>query len=425
MNDSQLIKIVIREIEKKLDWKEKASWKDYDYKRLSQLINESTNISIGPQTLKRLFGKVKYKEDFNLQPATKDAFARFLKYNDWDSFVRDQNIPKKPTASFPEKKIPVRIISGIVVAIIAAFFVIIVALLPKERTEEVIFFTDSVPGKIPYTVSFNYDISKIKNKDVYIDFDQTEIEDTSRGELLDKQRSIINYCFMSAGFFNVSISADGKKLASAKVHALSDGWESHYFINDNFILRKFVFGLKEKVLDTINDDFLYISPQELNKQSFNGNKIYYLQHILYQEFGVSADSCIMEVRYKNSPDMGGISCYDSEFRIICENGIASANLVQEGCHRWSEITIGETHLNGKYDDLSSLKADRSEWNVYKIKIENQTAEITNGDNVVFSGSFNNSLGQVKGIRFVTKGSGAFDYVKLYNLSGELKYYNDF
>jgi hypothetical protein len=51
-------------------------------------------------------------------------------------------------------------------------------------------------------------------------------------------------------------------------------------LNDNFILRKFVFGLREKVLDTIHDDLLYISPQELNKQSFNGNKIYYLQHIL-------------------------------------------------------------------------------------------------------------------------------------------------
>jgi hypothetical protein len=103
-------------------------------------------------------------------------------------------------------------------------------LLPNNQTEEVTFYTESVAGKIPYTVSFNYDISEIKNKNVFIDFDQTEIEDTSRGELLDKQRSVINYCFMSAGFFNVNISADGKKLASTKVHALSDGWESHYFI---------------------------------------------------------------------------------------------------------------------------------------------------------------------------------------------------
>ena len=123
--------------------------------------------------------------------------------------------------------------------------------------------------------------------------------------------------------------------------------------------------------------------------------------------------------------MGGISCYDEEFRIVGENGIASVMLVQKGCYRWSEIIIGEKHLNGKYDNLSSLSADMSAWNVLKISIKNNKASIINGADTIFTCHYNQLLGQIKGIRFVTKGSGAFDYVRLFNIQGELLFNDNF
>ncbi len=71
----------------------------------------------------------------------------------------------------------------------------------------------------------------------------------------------------------------------------------------------------------------------------------------------------------NSPKMRGISCYDVEFRLIGENGLASVMLVQKGCYRLP--------------------------------------------------------GMIKGIRFVTKGSGAFDYVRLIDNQGELLFDDNF
>lgn len=91
MNDRYYINIIIRRIEKKLQWKKVSLWTDNEFKKLSLLIYENTSISISPQTLKRLFGKVKYKVDYTTQPATKDSLAKFLDYTDWDAFIKDQS----------------------------------------------------------------------------------------------------------------------------------------------------------------------------------------------------------------------------------------------------------------------------------------------------------------------------------------------
>jgi hypothetical protein len=309
---------------------------------------------------------------------------------------------------------------------VAVVFMILLLLVKKSlKNKEVVFHAENITGLAPHTVSIHLNLSNLGNKDVYIDFDQNEEEDPSGREQLDKNITLINHCFESPGYFNVKLISKDKLLASAKVHVLSEGWSSYYFNNDNFILRKFVFGLENKVQETENNGMLYISPAELSRQGFNGNTVYYLEYLLYRDFNVSADSCTLQVRYKNSSDIGGISCYDAEFRIICENGLASVIFVQRGCYRWSEIIISEKYLNGKYNDLSFLKADLSSWNMLKILINHRNAFIINNADTVFKTPYERNLGQIMGIRLLTKGSGTFDFVRLYNSLGELCYDDEF
>ena len=427
MNDRYYINLIISKIEKKLSWKKVSLWTDNEYKKLSHLIYEETSISISPQTLKRLFGKVKYKDEYTAQPATKDALARFINYPDWDAFVKDEAhslhkislfLKKKSFGNYSNIKL---IILLIAVLITISLLVIII----EFKSTIFTFNAENLTGIVPHTTSFHLNISKLKAKDVYIDFDQNEAEVGTTGELLDKNLTLINHCFESPGFYNVRLSTRGKLLASAKIHVLSEGWSSYYFNDDNFSLRKFIFGLENKVQETGNDGILYISPTELNNKGFNGNTVYYLEHLIYKDFHVSADSCRFEVRYRNNSEIGGTSCYDVEFRIVGENGLASVILVQNGCYRWSEITIGENHLNGKYNDLSFLSADLSSWNTMNIVINNRKTLIINNTDTIFITQYNQLIGQVKGIRFVTKGSGAFDFVKLYNERNELMYDDNF
>jgi hypothetical protein len=425
MNDRYFINIIIRKIEKKLSWKKVSLWTDNEYKKLSVLIYEDTSISISPQTLKRLFGKVKYKEAYTTQPATKDALAKFLNYTDWDAFIRDQahsinkyiSLISHRITEEPRKR-------HLMVSLLCFIFIVSsILILFMIKDKPVAFYAENVTGIVPHTVSFHLNISNFRNKDVFLDLDQNEAENAANVELLDKHLTLINHCFESPGYYNVRLSTRGKVLASAKIHVLSEGWTSYYFNDDNFILRKFIFGLEKKVQDGVDDGLLYISPNELINKGFNGNTVYYLEHLLFKEFQGSADSCRFEVRYKNSREMGGISCYDMEFRIIGENGLASVMLVQKGCYRWSEITVGEMQLNGKYNDLSNLSTELSSWNVMNIIIKNNNALIINNSDTIFTTTYTQPLGMIKGIRFVTKGSGAFDYVRLYDNRGVM-YFDD-
>ncbi len=427
MNDRYYINIIILRIEKKLNWKKVSLWTDNEFKKLSLLILEETSISISPQTLKRLFGKVKYKDDYTTQPATKDALARFLGYHDWDAFIKDQSHSFSRFINFIFNRINDKSLKTGVVILLSGIILVIFSFYLRRLSDNkaIIFRAENVTGVVPHTVSIHLNISKVRNKDVRIDFDQNEAEDQSKGELLDKNLKLINHCFESPGYYNVTLLSNGKIVASTKVHVLSEGWNSYYFNNDNFILRKFVFGLERKVQEDEIEGMLYISPSALNTKGFNGNTVYYLEHLLYKDFNVSGDSCLFEVRYRNSPEIGGISCYDVEFRIVGENGLASVMLVQKGCYRWSEITVGEKHLNGKYSDLSFLSADLSTWNTMKIVINNNEASFINNADTIYTTDYNQLLGMIKGIRFVTKGSGAFDYVRLYNNRGELLFDDNF
>ncbi|BBE18596.1 hypothetical protein AQPE_2759 [Aquipluma nitroreducens] len=427
MNDVYFIKEIIKEIEKKLNWESISLWTDNEYRNLSQLILEDTNISISAQTLKRLFGKVKYKNIYTPQSATKDALAMFLGYKDWLSFVQTKNNKTgfyfrhsdKWNINSSYKRI--LILGGVAVL----FIIIILTVHFHSIDESTVFYADNLSGTVPYTVSINYDISKIKNQEIYIDFDEHEAEDSTLIEKLDKSRHLINHCFETPGFYTIRLWIDGKIYSSIKVHVLSDGWTSYYFNNDNFAQRKFVLPLENKVMDQNNDSLLYLSPADLTKQGFKSNTVYYLENMLYKDFGLSADNSEMEVKYKNSPENGGISCYDVEFRIIGENGLVSVMFVQRGCHRWSEVTVGDVLLNGKYNDLTNLSSDMASWNIIKIQLNENKARFINGQDTIFSCLYKKPLGSIKGIRFVTKGSGAFDYVRLFNSNGDLKYEDNF
>jgi hypothetical protein len=426
MNDRYYIRIIINRIEKKLRWGKVSKWTDHEYKRLSTLIYDDTTISISAQTLKRLFGKIKYKDDYKAQPATKDALARFLGYADWEGFVKNRRYLLFRLLSAP-MSISTRDVKMIMKILLPAGLVVLLLIvwpMTAARRKPLLVSAENLSGTVPHTVSIHYDISDIKNE-VFVDFDQEEAEHNYKGELLNKKLNLINHCFEAPGYYNVRLKSRNKVLDSLKVHVLSEDWSTYYFNDDNFIQRKFIFGLEHKVQAPERDSILYIPRAWLNNRGFNGNTVYYLEHMLYRDFGISADSSTLEVRYKNSSELGGISCYDVEFRIIAENGMVSVILVQKGCYRWSEITVGQQHLNGKFNDLSFLSADLSSWNTMKIKLSDNRAFFINNTDTLFSSQYDQKLGRIMGIRFVTKGSGAFDFVRLYNYHDNLLYDENF
>jgi hypothetical protein len=84
----------------------------------------------------------------------------------------------------------------------------------KLPWEKVSLWTDNLTGLVPHTISSHLDISKFKNKVIYLDLDQNAAENEANMELPDKHLTLINHCFESPGYYNVRLSSKGKAPAS-------------------------------------------------------------------------------------------------------------------------------------------------------------------------------------------------------------------
>lgn len=226
MNTNDYLALCLNEIEKKLGWGTSSSWKDSDYIELARLISEATQISISSHTLKRLFGKITYNENYNPQRATKNALAIYLGYSDWKSYVSSLKVQsaRPPSKSYSNS---VKWTLGIFLAFLALSLFFIFSEEKAER--ETYSFSVQVPeGKVPYTVSIDYDISQLKGDSLYADFNFLHPTLGTQIKKLNKNRNLYNYTYQIPGQYSISLLKNGNEIDSVKILAKSNGWESFF-----------------------------------------------------------------------------------------------------------------------------------------------------------------------------------------------------
>src|SRR5687767_5441651 len=79
--DAWYLQQCLDQIEQKLAWGPHTEWTNYDFEKLSETISGATGVTLSISTLKRLWGKVTYKNVPALN--TLNTLARFAGYEDW------------------------------------------------------------------------------------------------------------------------------------------------------------------------------------------------------------------------------------------------------------------------------------------------------------------------------------------------------
>jgi hypothetical protein len=431
MNEVFYIKICLQQVESKLQWKPSVEWTDSDYRKLSNVINETSGILISHQTLKRLFGKVDYKDQYNPQQATKVALAKFLGFTDWNDFI-DKNRLDADSEQEPSSHIPLGS-TWKILSIILFLLVLIIIILFARRENHFSISAKNPVDFIPHTVEFDYDISGIKNDSVFLDFGYTHPTLGYQKILLDKNKKLIRHCFQIPYLYKVRLVVNNKILTELPVQACSQGWttlfrgsniskeENGYQKNESIIQ----YGLDDFVIDTITDGFLYFSPQTLINNGMESRKVYYLENRNIRKFNATADNCTFEIRFRNNPEDGGISCFDSRFLVIGLKGSADVMLAQKGCSRWSGLRVSEMVKDGQYDDMSALSRDLGQWTVLKMQVRNKEAKIIIGSDTLYECSYHQPMDSVKGLVLFFKGSAKVDYVKLFDHRDSLIFNDEF
>ncbi len=430
MSETFYIKICLQEVENKLQWKTSADWTDSDYRKLSNLVQQASSISISHQTLKRLFGKVNYKEHYNPQQATKDALAKFLGFEDWTDFTKHQSnsniaesviISEKKAILDEPKKYGRTITLGTIFITVCLAGLLFFHFKGKNNFS---FSVSNPSGAIPHTVAFNYSISRLNEDSVFLDCGYTNPSIGYQKILLNKNKNLIHHCFQIPNYYPVKLIAGKRLLAETQIQVCSRGWIT-LFKGSSMSKDGFQYGLDDIINDTIADGSLYFSPKILLDHGMEAHKVYYLENRNIRNIMATADDCLFEIRFKNNPQDGGISCFDSRFIILGKKGTAEVSFMQKGCSRWSRVKFGEFLRDGEYDDMSSLSTDLGYWQTLKMSVKNKKATIIIGSDTLYSCHYLNPIDSIKGLIFNSKGSAMVDYVRLYDQRDSLVFSDDF
>jgi hypothetical protein len=429
MIEQEYLKYCLNQIEKKLDWKSSQFWKESDYLKLAQIISEASNISISPHTLKRLFGKIKYKKFYNPQQATKDALSKYLGYVQWDDFVektKDKVVKKIEIPNLKEAKVKGNKFLLILISIVAIGLFLVVFVNGNNDVENKIEpfafgLKDSV-GVVPFTVPVYYNISEIRTDSVFIDFD---FEHPFRGKQIvkpNKSGSTHNFTYQIPGYYQVQLKKKEDTIAINKVLAMSETWDS-YFVQESNLGEFWLDNEIEQYRDSLG--YLYFSPKKLIDKGFDTSKVFYIHNRLFREFGIDGDNFEFETRFKSTKDLGGITCYDFVMRLVCEKNLNYINLVENGCSQYSGIRFGETALSGGRDNLSDFKINVEDWNVLSVTVKQKQVEVFINNELIYKEKYQQPNGKIVGIENVFKGSGLLDYIKIKDLNSDKTFIENF
>lgn len=436
VTEQQYIAHCLNLIELGLNWGPSKNWVQRDYDNLSHLVFDKTQVLLSVSTLKRLWNNT-YKG--SPHPGTLNALVMFLDFDSWVAFKKDQCLViheslstekvNPPENKWPfAKSLPWRHIKlGLLgVVVIASLVWAVLSMHPFRRAEvpqrqyENVFFNARkvVENGVPNSVIFDYDISRIASDSVFVSSGMP----MAKRSPLEKDFHNRTCVFYYPGYFKIRLWVDTTVIREQPVHITTNGWQAlvHYDYDG------------KPPIYIPNSEYpvgghLYLSPQVLSQYKVDTEKFHYFVSF-YQvwDFGpVNGDHFTIEARLKNDWREGGLLGQHADIVVLCENGNMYVPMVQSGMVGNMFFGFIDVQIDPESYDLSPFGCDVAEWHDLKCVVHNRRVQIFRDAQLIYTLTYHQSAGEIKGIRFLFHGCGAVDWVRLFDQAGTLVYDDSF
>lgn len=414
-NELDYIGECLRLIGDKFLWGDISGWTNHNYEVLSEEIRISTGISISSRTIRRLTNK---KIKSNPQTATKNALAKYIGFESWEHFVMSKNKNSSIQLNKPSKINAFIlqyfwVVMFVILIGLSSFFILFYPSIEITLNKsKVVFQSNDMTGHAPHTASFFYDVSKIRSSNIFID---NNFYDEGEMIPIKKNMHFYNKTFELPDYYAVKIIANGERLSCVGVHVMTEGWET--IVNEKLF----------KNINNVNDlGQLHLDNKTLEGLKINSDSALEIEYRNIKNFGVMGDEMTFETRFMNNDKTGGRGCYESKIEIINTHGRLSFNFIMPGCdEKLLKAEFGDVYLAGEFNNLNTFFQDVSYWRNLKIKTQKKNVGVFLDDVQIYSIHYNDPLDEIKGITFSFNGSGAVDFVKIYNENDDLVYRDEF
>lgn len=408
-----LIKIEGRYFPEKKGEGKTLSQRDFEF--LIERIEEKSGVKVSLSTMKRL-----WKKDYEYQPHlhTLNALAGLLDFEDWYAFTANyKSFPEvsKKNSSNKGKKLSV---FAILIGLVLASFII---LLPKKEIvfdlpKDIAFTADKtlVTG-VPNTIIFNYDLKKA----IADSFSIQRSWNPNTRTLIDKTDTYLTEVYYLPGFHWAKLMANDSIIARQRIHVTTKGWLATAKYNR---LDKVPVYLNKDTLAL--DGKLQVSKKNFKDSGFDNSKEMVLSYYNINEFE-NIDISDFEIETRIKMLRSKTVCPFMELALIDEKDISWFPITEKGCEGTLSLKIGSTFISGEKNDLSKFGTDINQWNILRLKVENQVANLYVNENLVYQLSLRDVRRDIMGIMLHFTGEGIVDYVRLTDLKSDITYNEDF
>ncbi|WP_297095801.1 hypothetical protein [uncultured Draconibacterium sp.] len=416
--EKKFVKIIVQQIAEKLHVEDPEQLQQRDYENLNLLIQEKTGINLSVSTLKRIS-----KNQFQRIPQknTLNALAQFLDYKDWYDFK--DNHADSPVAPRKSKRLNFKFQKRVLyipatVIVVALFAVILLNSKPAQSYSEASFTSrTNVSSGVPNTVIFDYDISMY-------DFDSAFIQqswDARRRAEIKRHEKYSTSVYYYPGYHRAKIMINDQLVKEIPVYITTNGWLSLIQNPENDLIPIYVNE------NCIGNNQIYISPETVKAHHVDLSKNNHATCFYYvnENFNGDSDNFSFETRVKNNIDEGGLACQICEISIFAEYGRHVLQLANPGCIGSIFQKFGTEYVMGTNNDLSAFGTDLNSWNSLKLDISNKFVTVLLNDEEIYTTSYENSNGALKGVSYRFAGSGAVDYTKLSDNNDQLVFSEEF
>ena len=386
---SQAMRNIIAQIESELGWGNGKSWSGSDFERLSDLIFDKTGQRISVSTLKRSWGRTSQ----SVQPSTTtlNILASFLGAESW----RDYSSSNSAQILNQYRRSWMRSLSFGILGLLGLIFLFsLYGAAPDEKPLDLtkcLLTVDKVTNGIPNTVIFRYDLG---GQEV----DSLELQqswDSSKRMILDPNQTLVTTTYMTPGYYNAKLIADGEIIKTHNVYLPSEGFDAWVSLKEQGRLQ-----IPNRHWQKNNGQF------SLNKsfyEYYNEKSINSLILLnLLPEPVVTSESFKARVKFKLEEKEIGDACHAITIVITGSDNVYVFNLGVKGCSGNFWANLAGKIVDGRTFDLSALGFQINEWSdLNLIKDGSKLVAEMNQEQVVLGNNIS-PIGLVGGIRFFTQ-----------------------
>ncbi|WP_143307145.1 hypothetical protein [Chitinophaga vietnamensis] len=364
-SEKRYIQACLAMVEQQLNRGSSHDWTTYDFEKLSEEIQEATQVALSVTTLKRLWGKLKY--DNAPAVTTLNTIAQFAGYADWRAFKYQHAMPAPAS---PEKiKIAHRrwpyALLGIIPLLVILYFLVFSGTDPKTAANAASFYFSSnktVTSGVPNSVIFHYEAHAAADT-VFI----AQSWDVRRKVAVPRDQQEYSAIYYQPGYFRAKLMVGKQIVKEHDLMITSDGWVA--LVENNKTEAPLYFRQQEFRHDsgvavsraTMEAYHLGLQPEAPKLRFINVRDME----------GIQNDQFVFETSLKSDFNEGTAACQRVQVLILCKNDVITIPLCAKGCVGEMSLYANGAAASSRSADLSKFGCNMSDWVKLRVEANNR------------------------------------------------------